>query len=124
MTLQNMWPAVFAVVDELRHIAFAIAEVREPFRALSDALSFSLRFQSAGLLFENVVKQFLRAVRSVNVLGCFQQLQGELIAVGLKKIVGATRKAIDHLGSPHFLRTSPGVQVPVAMQSDAMLLDS
>ena len=97
--------------------------MRKPLRAVSDGLSLGLRFQSGGLLFENVVKQFLRPVRSVNVLGRFQQVQCELVAVGLKKIVGATSKAIDHLGSPHSLRAAPGVQISVAMQSDAMLLD-
>ena len=124
MTLQNVRATVFAIVNELRHVPFAIAGVRKPLRAVSDSLSPSLRFQSGSLLFENVVKQFLRPVRAVNVLGCFQQVQCELVAVGLKKIVGATSKPIDHLGSSHSLWAAPSVQISIAMQSDAMLFNS
>ncbi len=42
MTLQNVRAAVFAIVNELRHVAFAIADVRKPFCAVSNGLSLSL----------------------------------------------------------------------------------
>ena len=45
------------------------------------------------------------------------------MAVGMKKIVCAARKAIDHLWPAHFLRTPPGIEIPVAMQGNAMLFD-
>ena len=45
------------------------------------------------------------------------------MAVGMKEIVRAARKAIDHLRSAHFLRATPGIQIAVAMQSNAMLFD-
>ena len=45
------------------------------------------------------------------------------MAVGMKKIVCAARKAIDHLRSAHFLWATPGIQIPVAMQRNAMLFD-
>src|SRR5437773_11444284 len=34
MTLQNVRAAVLAIVNELRHVAFAIADVRKPLRAV------------------------------------------------------------------------------------------
>ena len=46
------------------------------------------------------------------------------MAFGMKKIMCATRKAIDHFRSAHFLGPSPGVQIPVAMQRNAMLFDA
>ena len=42
----------------------------------------------------------------------------------MKKIVRAARKAIDHLRSAHFLWATPGIQVPVSVQRDAMLFDA
>ena len=46
------------------------------------------------------------------------------MAVGMKKIMRAARKTIDHLRSAHFLRAPPGIQIAVAMQRNAMLLDA
>ena len=46
------------------------------------------------------------------------------MAFGMKKIMRATRKAIDHLWSAHFLWPTPGIQVAVAMQRNAMLFDA
>ncbi len=34
------------------------------------------------------------------------------------------REAIDHFGTPHLLRASPGVEITVALQGQAMLLDA
>ncbi len=46
------------------------------------------------------------------------------MAIGLKKIMRTARKAIDHLWSAHFLRSPPSIQIPVAMQRNAMLFDT
>src|SRR5215831_17615195 len=108
MILKNLAAAVFLVVEELSHVAFAVADVCKPFGAFRDGLSFRLGFQSGGLLFENAVKQLLWRVGSVDGLGCFQYIQRELVAVGMEKIMRAACKAIDHLGSAHFLRAPPG----------------
>src|SRR5437016_7727672 len=73
MTFQNMRTAIFVVVvDELRHVAFRVTDVRKPFRAFRDGLSLRLGFQRRRLLFEYAVKQLLRRVRSVDVLGCLR----------------------------------------------------
>ena len=49
-----------------------VTDVRKPFRAFRDGLSLRLGFQRRRLLFEYAVKQLLRRVRSVDVLGCLQ----------------------------------------------------
>ena len=46
------------------------------------------------------------------------------MAIGMKEIVSATGKAIDHLRSSHFLRSPPRIQITVTMERDAMLLDT
>src|SRR5262245_46815040 len=113
MTFENSLPALLAV-DELGHVAFAVTEMSEPLRAFGDAVSLSLGVEGRGLLFENVVKEFFRCVWSVDFLGRFQQLQSELVTVGLKQIVAPTRQPIDHLRPAHSLRPTPGVQIAVA----------
>ena len=45
------------------------------------------------------------------------------MAVGMKKIMRTAGKAIDHFWSAHFLWSSPCIQIPVAMQRNAMLFD-
>ncbi len=54
----------------------------------------------------------------------FQQLEGEIVAVAGKQIVGPARQAIDHFRPAHFLRASPGIEVAVALQGETMLLDT
>ena len=46
------------------------------------------------------------------------------MAVGMKQIMRAGRKAIDHFRSAHLLWSPPRIQIPVAMQCDAMLFDA
>jgi hypothetical protein len=46
------------------------------------------------------------------------------MTIGLKKIVSAAGKAINHLRPAHSLGTSPGVEITIAMERDAMLLDA
>ena len=55
MTLKNLGAGVFLVGEELSHMAFSISNMREPFRAFRDGLSFRLGFQRRGFLFENAV---------------------------------------------------------------------
>src|SRR5205823_14153526 len=63
-SLQDVRTTIFVVVDEFRHIAFAISHMGKPFRAVGDGISLRLGFQSRGLLFASVIKQLLRRVRS------------------------------------------------------------
>src|SRR5437773_2678695 len=123
MTFENSWPAVLAV-DELGHVAFAVTKMSEPLRTLGDGLSLGLGVERCGLLLENVVEELFRCVWSVDFLGRFQQIQSDLVTVGLKQIVAPARQPIDHLGPAHSLRPTPGVQITVAVKSDAMLLDA
>jgi hypothetical protein len=46
------------------------------------------------------------------------------MAVGLKKIVTPTRQPIDHLWATHFLRTAPGIQIAITLESKTMLFDA
>src|SRR5437773_5006068 len=107
MTLENTGVAVF-VVDELGHVTLPITNMREPLRAFRHRVSLRLGFERRGLLFENAVKKLLRRVWSVDFLGRFQQVQSELITVGLQTIVAAVPKPIDHLRPAHSLRATPG----------------
>jgi hypothetical protein len=108
----------------LGHVAFAITGMSEPLRAVRHGVSLSLGLEGRGLLFENVVEELFRCVWSVDFLGRFQQVKSELVTVGLKQIVAPTRQPIDHLRPAHSLRPTPGVQIAVAVKSDAMLLDA
>src|SRR5437016_1010037 len=123
MTFENSWSAVF-VVDELRHVAFAITEMSEPLRAFGQRISLRFALERHGLLFENVVKELLWRVWSVNFLGRFQEIQSELVTIGLKQVVAPTRQPIDHLRPAHSLWATPDVQITIAVKSDAMLLDA
>src|ERR1041385_5894692 len=124
MALNNARAAVVLVVDELGHVTFAVTNVREPLRALRYGVPLRLGFEPRSLLFENAVKKLLRRVWPVDFLGRFQQIQSELMTVGLEEIVASARKAIDHLRPAHFLRATPGVEVTVAVKGDAMLLNA
>src|SRR5438874_2139763 len=86
VTLQDVRTTIFVVVDEFRHIAFAISHMGKPFRTVGDGISLRLGFQSRGLLFESVIKQLLRRVRPVDLLSRLQQIQRKLMTLGLKKI--------------------------------------
>src|SRR5213593_1320358 len=123
MAFKNPWPAVF-VVDELGHVAFAITEMSEPLRAFSHRISLCFGLERRGLLFKDVVEELFRRIWSVDFFGRFQEVQSELVTVGLKQIVAPTRQPIDHLWPTHSLRPTPGVQITVAVKSDAMLLDA
>src|SRR6266481_3813749 len=123
MTFKNSWPTLLTV-DELGHVAFAITEMSEPLRAFGDGVSLSLGVEGRGLLFKNAVEELFRSVWSVDFLGRFQEVKSELVTVGLKQIVASTRQPINHLRPPHSLRPTPGVQIAVAVKSDAMLLDA
>src|SRR5437867_13434127 len=123
MTFENSWPAL-VVVDELGHVAFAITEMSEPLRAFGHRISLCFGLERRGLLFEDVVEELFRCVWSVDFLGRFQQIQSELVTIGLKQIVAPTRQPIDHLRPAHSLRPTPCVEITVAVKSDAMLLDA
>src|SRR4029077_1823486 len=123
MTFKNSWPAVL-VTDELGHVTFTITEMSEPLCAFRHRVSLCLSLERRGLLFEKIVKEFLRRVWSVDFLGRFQKVQSELITIGLEKVMAPARKTIDHLRPAHFLRATPRVQIAVAVKSDAMLLDA
>src|SRR6266705_3173986 len=107
MAFKNPWPAVF-VVDELGHVAFAITEMSEPLRAFRHRISLSLGLECRGLLLKNVVEKLFRSVWSVDFLGRFQEVQSELVTIGLKQVVAPTRQPIDHLRPTHSLRPTPG----------------
>ena len=124
MTLQNLRAAIFLIAEELRHVAFAVADMCQPFRAFRYSVSFRFSLESRGFLFENAVKQLLRRRRSGDRLGCLSQVERELMALGVEKIMRPAGKAIDHLRSAHFLRSPPGIQIPVAMQRNAMLFNT
>ena len=122
MTLEDL-RAVF-VGDELGHVTLPVTDVGEPFSALRNGVPLHLRIERRSLPFENIVKELLRRVCSINLLGCFQQVESELMTIGLKEIVAPTRQAIDHLRPAHFLWATPGVQITVPVKRDAMLLDA
>src|SRR5438445_9792970 len=96
MNLKNAGTAVF-IVGELSHVAFPVTKMREPLRAFRHRVSLRLGFDRRGLLLENAVKKLLRRVWAVDFLGRFQEVQSELVTVGLKKIVAPACKPIDHL---------------------------
>ena len=123
MTFDNLGPPVFAV-DELGHVALPIADMCEPFGAFGQGVSLSPGFESRTLFFENIVKQLFRRVWSVDFLNRFQQVHRELVAVRLKKIMAPARKPVDHLWAAHLLRATPGIEITVALEGEAMLLDA
>src|SRR5947207_11657418 len=122
MTLKDF--GAVRVSDELGHVPLLIADVSEPLGALRDRFAFCLSFQCGSFLFENAIKKLLRRIRSVDLLGRFQQIESQLMAISLEKIMAPACQSIDHLRSTHFLRAPPGVQIAVAVKSDAMLLDA
>src|SRR5207247_11354162 len=100
MTFQNSWPAVF-VVDELGHVSFAITEMSEPLRPFRHRISLRLGFECRALLFKNIVEQLFRRVWFIDFLGRFQVVEGDLVTIGLKKVVSPTRQPIDNLRPGH-----------------------
>jgi len=46
------------------------------------------------------------------------------MAVGLEKIMAAAGKAVNHFRATHLLRAAPGIQITIALKSEAMLLDA
>ena len=48
----------------------------------------------------------------------------KVVAVGMEKIVGAPGQAINHFRAAHFLRASPGIEITIALEREAMLLDA
>ncbi len=60
----------------------------------------------------------------MNFLDRFQQIESEGVAVCLEERVRAARQPVNHLGSSHLLRASPGIEVTVALKREAMLFDS
>ena len=54
----------------------------------------------------------------------FQQLECELVAIGRKKIVGAAREPVNHFRPAHSLRPPPGIEITIALEGEAMLLDA
>src|ERR1044071_5853905 len=123
MPLENPWPAVLVIINELGHVALSIAHVGEPFRTFSDRVSFRPGLESSGFLFKNIIEKLLCSVRSVDFLRRFQEIESKLVTVSLKKIMAASCQPINHLRSAHLLRPTPGVQVAVALESQTMLLD-
>ena len=81
-------------------------------------------FQAGGLPLEDIEKHLLRAVRAIDFLDRLQQLEGEIVAVAGEQIVGPAGQAIDHFRPAHFLRASPGIEITVALERKAMLLDA
>src|SRR5215813_2710002 len=112
------------IVDELGHMTLAITRISKPSSAFGDGIPSHFTLQRGGFLFKDIVKKFFRGVWSVDFLGCFQQVERELMAVGLKKIVAPARQSIDHLGTTHFLRTTPGIEIAITLESQTMLLDA
>ena len=94
------------------------------FGPLSDSFALHLGFKGDGFAFENVEKKFLGTIRSVNLLDRLQQFESELITFLGKKIVSAARQPINHFGPSHFLWAAPGVEIPIALEGEAMLFDA
>ncbi len=46
------------------------------------------------------------------------------MAIGLKKIMAAACKPINHLRAAHLLWTAPRIEIAIALKSEAMLLDA
>ena len=46
------------------------------------------------------------------------------MAIGLKKIMAAACKPVNHFRATHSLWPAPGIQVAIALKGEAMLLDA
>ena len=93
------------------------------FARSSTVVAFDLCLQLARFPFEKVVKQLFGSVASVNFLDRLQEIEREGVAVRLEEPMTATGQPIDHLGPAHLLRASPGIEITVALEGEAMLLD-
>src|SRR5258705_11058061 len=123
MTLDNPGSALIPI-GKLGHVALPIAEMGEPFGALRHCFPLRFGFEPRGLFFEDIVKKLLRRVWPVNFLDRFQQIERELMAIGLKKIMAAARKPVNHFRATHSLWPAPGIEVAIALKGEAMLLDA
>ena len=85
---------------------------------------FTFGFEGDGFALENVEKKFLGTIRSVDLLDRLQQFESELITFLGKKIVSAARQPVNHFGPSHFLRAAPSVEIPIAFEGEAMLLNA
>src|SRR5205807_5555221 len=61
---------------------------------------------------------------TVNFLDRLQQLEREIVTVARKKVVGPAGEPVNHFRATHFLRPPPGIEITVALESKAMLLDA
>src|SRR5205823_9760163 len=113
MALENSGTAILVIVNELGHVALSIAHIGQPFGTLSDCVAFRPGLQRSRFLFKNIEEKFFWSIRSIDFLRRFQQVEGKLMAVGMKKIMAAPGQAIDHLRATHFLRSTPRIQVTV-----------
>src|ERR671919_2965317 len=103
MTLYDPGSA-FVSVGKLGHVALPITEMGEPFGAFRHCFPLGFGFECRSLFFEYVVKELLRRVGPVNFLDRFQQIERELMAIGLKKIMTAACKPVNHFRATHSLR--------------------
>src|SRR5206468_13068785 len=123
MALDNPGPTILVIVNELGHVTFSIAHIGQPLGALSNRISFHLRLEPSRSFFKNIVAKLFRSIWPVDFLRRFQQVERQLMAVGLKKIMAAPGQPIDHLRATHLLRATPSIQLTVPLKGETMLLD-
>jgi hypothetical protein len=97
---------------------------REPLGPLHNGVALNLGFQAGRFPLENVEKHLLGSVRSMDLLDGLEQLKREIVAIAGEQVVGPAGQAIDHLRAAHFLRASPGIEITIALERQAMLLDA
>src|SRR6267142_6800121 len=124
MALHNPGPTVLVIVNELGHITFSIAQIGQPLGTFSHCVSLHFRLERSCSYFKNIVEKLLRSIWPVNFLSRFQQIERQLMAVGLKKIMAAPGQSIDHLRATHLLRATPSIQITVPLKGETMLLDA
>ena len=59
-----------------------------------------------------------------DILDRIEQFQRETITIRLKKIMRAPGQTINHFRASHFLRTTPGIEITVALEGEAVLFDA
>lgn len=124
MTFQNLRPALTRLLDVLRHKALGVAQAGQRLGAIFHRLTLKARLVCRTFPLENRVEQLFRGVWAINFLNRFEHIEGESVAIGFKQLMGPASQAVNHLGPSHFLWAAPGIEITVAFQRQAMLLDA
>src|SRR6266576_375695 len=109
---------------ELRHVTLAIANSRRRFGAFRNSCTFHLVFETDAFPLVQTVEQLLRRIWAINFLNGLQKVDRKTVAIGLEKVMCPARQTINHFRPSHPLRSPPGVEITVSLESEAVLLDA